>query len=46
MVVDLGSFDPAKRVLVIDDNKDLAEALSIGLEKMGYTVRVAFDGLS
>jgi CheY-like chemotaxis protein len=34
------------RVLVVDDNADLAEALSAGLEHLGYSVRTANDGLS
>ncbi len=33
------------RVMVVDDNEDGAEALSEALEYMGYTTRVAHDGL-
>ncbi len=34
------------RILVIDDEKDLVELLKFNLEKEGYEVTVAFDGLS
>jgi CheY-like chemotaxis protein len=34
------------RVLVVDDNTDVAHAIARGLEHLGYTVRVAHDGLS
>ena len=33
-----------KRVLVVDDNTDSAESLSLLLELMGHTVRTAHDG--
>ena len=33
-----------KRVLVVDDNLDSAESLSLLLELMGHTVRTAHDG--
>jgi CheY-like chemotaxis protein len=33
-----------KRVLVVDDNADSAESLSLLLELMGHTVRTAHDG--
>jgi DNA-binding response OmpR family regulator len=32
------------RVLVIEDEKDLADALAKGLERQGYAVDVAYDG--
>jgi len=35
-----------RRVLVVDDNCDLAEALALGLGHLGYLVRTASDGLS
>ncbi len=34
------------RVLVIDDNADLADALALGLGHLGYSVRTANDGLA
>lgn len=34
----------AKRVLVVDDNQDSAESLSLLLELMGHSVRTAHDG--
>ncbi len=33
-----------KRVLVVDDNTDSAESLSLLLQLMGHTVRTAHDG--
>ena len=33
-----------KRVLVVDDNADSAESLSLLLELLGYEVRTAHDG--
>ena len=33
-----------KRVLVVDDNMDSAESLSLLLQLMGHTVRMAHDG--
>lgn len=35
----------ARRVLVVDDNRDAVESLAILLEMMGYEVRTAGDGL-
>ena len=35
-----------RRVLVVDDNEDAAELLALGLERQGYEVQTAFDGLS
>jgi signal transduction histidine kinase len=37
---------PARRVLVVDDNVDAAEILSIALESSGHDVAVAHDGPS
>src|SRR4051794_39318462 len=37
-------WKPAKRVLVVDDNRDLAESLAILLRLWGYDVHVAHDG--
>lgn len=45
-MVALSKGEPSKRVLVVDDNHDVAEALSMGLERLGYAVHTAFDGLS
>ncbi len=36
----------AMRVLVVDDEVDLAEAVARGLRREGYAVDVAFDGES
>jgi CheY-like chemotaxis protein len=33
-----------RRVLVVDDNRDIADTLSLLLEMEGYDVRVAYDG--
>ena len=33
------------RILIVDDNESLAESLSIGLERLGYTVETAQDGI-
>ena len=35
---------PRKRVLVVDDNTDAAEALALILEGMGHAVAVAHEG--
>jgi len=35
----------ARRVLVVDDNKDFAAVIVTALERQGYTVRVAESGL-
>ena len=40
------SNDPPLKVLVVDDNADGAETLSLLLELSGYEVRTASDGLS
>ena len=37
---------PRRRVLVVDDNHDAANALKLLLENDGHEVRVAFDGAS
>ncbi|HKA25159.1 MAG TPA: response regulator, partial [Candidatus Eisenbacteria bacterium] len=34
----------ARRILVVDDNRDQAESLGMLLEIMGHQVRIAFDG--
>ena len=36
----------ARRVLVVDDNRDLAESLAVVLRLWGHDVRVAYDGRS
>ena len=33
-----------KRVLIVDDNKDLADGFSVILDEMGYAVKVGYDG--
>jgi CheY-like chemotaxis protein/anti-sigma regulatory factor (Ser/Thr protein kinase) len=39
------SYPPGgQRILVVDDNADAADTLSLFLESMGHKVRVAFDG--
>ena len=35
----------SRKVLVVDDNRDAADSLSMILTKQGHTVRCAFDGL-
>jgi len=35
-----------RKILVVDDNVDLAEALAEWLEQMGHVVRIAHDGLA
>jgi PAS domain S-box-containing protein len=40
-------FQPAavsRRVLVVDDNRDSAEMMSVCLQDLGHDVRIAFDG--
>lgn len=37
---------PRRRVLVVDDNSDLAWAIAMCFEKLGYLARTAFDGTS
>jgi PAS domain S-box-containing protein len=37
---------PGKRVLVVDDNEDAAEMMSLVLAQRGHDVRVATDGLA
>lgn len=32
------------KVMIVDDNKDGADSLSLLLEQLGYQVRVAYDG--
>jgi len=38
--------DPSLKVLVVDDNADGAETLSLLLQLAGYQVRIASDGLT
>jgi PAS domain S-box-containing protein len=40
-----GSVATGRKVLVVDDNRDAAQMLSLLLTKKGHTVRTAFDGL-
>jgi signal transduction histidine kinase len=35
---------PARRVLVVDDNRDAAESLAMVVQLLGHEVRTAFDG--
>jgi CheY-like chemotaxis protein len=37
---------PRSRILIIEDNRDSAETLSMILESEGHEVRLAFDGAS
>jgi signal transduction histidine kinase/CheY-like chemotaxis protein len=37
---------PQKRILIVDDNRDMAEMLRIALEQLGHLVEIAFDGPS
>lgn len=41
----VSSGPPPRRVLVVDDNRDAAEALSVLLTQHGHEVRTVFDGL-
>jgi CheY-like chemotaxis protein len=41
-----GDAEHARRVLVVDDNRDSATSLCMMLELMGTEARTAFDGLS
>ena len=36
---------PARRILVVDDNRDAADSLAMLLQIMGHEVRTAYDGL-
>lgn len=38
------TFSPARRVLVVDDNKDTATSLAMLLNTLGHKTHVAFDG--
>lgn len=40
----VGGGDTARRVLVVDDNRDAADTLALLLELMGHTTRTAHDG--
>jgi signal transduction histidine kinase/ActR/RegA family two-component response regulator len=42
----LGESRPRHRILVVDDDRDVAEALALYLEDQGQDVRVARDGAS
>ena len=35
---------PAKRILVVDDDRDIVSGLSVRLEAAGYEVHSAYDG--
>jgi PAS domain S-box-containing protein len=35
----------ALRIVIVDDNKDSVESLRILLQRMGHTIRVAYDGV-
>ncbi len=37
--------DAAKRLLIIDDEKDVSEVLKFKFEKLGFQVQLSFDGL-
>ncbi|MET0794200.1 MAG: ATP-binding protein, partial [Polyangiaceae bacterium] len=37
---------PTRRILLVDDNEDAAEMLSLMLTQLGHTVRVANDGVA
>jgi two-component system, OmpR family, response regulator len=39
-----GEHAPKRRLLVVDDNKDAAESMSMLLEMWGHDVAYAFDG--
>jgi two-component system OmpR family response regulator len=41
-----GHSTPKRRLLVVDDNKDAAESMSMLLEMWGHEVAFAFDGPS
>jgi DNA-binding response OmpR family regulator len=43
---DVLSPDSGLRILVVDDNKDAADALAALVRIVGYDVRTAYDGLS
>ena len=38
--------EAAKRVLIVDDNVDAAETMSVLIDNLGYAASTAFDGLS
>lgn len=40
------TFNPLRRILVVEDNLDSAATLSLLLERWGYTVRTVYDGPS
>ena len=40
------SVEPTSRVLVVDDDRDAAELMSMALRSMGYDVEIAEDGPS
>src|SRR3954464_15480182 len=39
------SMPPAERVLVVDDDPDMAEAMALSLESAGYETATAANGL-
>jgi signal transduction histidine kinase/ActR/RegA family two-component response regulator len=44
-IIDAPTFGKSARILVVDDNRDAANALSTMLRLMGNEVRTAYDGL-
>lgn len=44
--VEASRLASARRILLVDDNEDAAEMLSLMLTELGHTVRVANDGVS
>jgi signal transduction histidine kinase len=43
---DAKAEDPVRRILVVDDNQDAADSLSVLLRLMGHEVQTAYDGLA
>jgi DNA-binding response OmpR family regulator len=37
-------MEPTKRVLIVDDNKDFADAIALTLQQEGYVARACYDG--
>jgi signal transduction histidine kinase len=44
-IIDAPTFNKSARILVVDDNRDAADALSTMLRLMGNEARTAYDGL-
>ena len=40
-----GSFEMAKSILIVEDDNNIADLLRLYLEKEGYEVVIALDGL-